>query len=84
MATRKRKVAAEANGDKSVPAAEKIAALLALFVTKEMNTDDAAIKLDSIGFTAREISSLLDVGPNYVNVAKHRKKSGAKKASKKA
>lgn len=80
MAARKRKVAAEANGNKIVPAAEKIAALLALLVIKDMDTDDAAIKLDGIGFTAREISGLLDVGPNYVNVARHRKKAGAKKS----
>ena len=42
-----------------------------------MDTDDAALKLDAVGFTAAEISSLLDVGPNYVNVARHRKKTAA-------
>ena len=31
------------------------------------------------GFSAAEISSLLDVGSNYVNVARHRKKTTAKK-----
>jgi hypothetical protein len=36
--------------------------------------------LDGIGFSAQEISVLLGVGPNYLNVAKHRqKKGGAKK-----
>jgi hypothetical protein len=62
-----------------VPVANKIAGLLALIATKGMDTDDAALKLDAIGFDSREISSLLDVGPNYVNVARHRKKSTGKK-----
>jgi hypothetical protein len=76
MAKRK---SAKASADKGaaenrVPAADKIAGLLALIATKEMGKDDAALKLDAIGFDAREISALLDVGPNYVNVARHRKK----------
>jgi hypothetical protein len=54
-----------------------------MIATKDMETDDAALKLDAIGFDAREISALLDVGPNYVNVARHRKKSAAKKPRKK-
>jgi hypothetical protein len=58
---------------------DKIAGCLALLATKGMDTDDAALKLDGIGFTAREIAALLDVGENYVNVARHRKKSGGKK-----
>jgi hypothetical protein len=48
-----------------------------------MDTDDAALKLDAIGFSASEISALLDVGPNYVNVARHRKKGRAGKPRKK-
>jgi hypothetical protein len=85
MAARKRKRSGANNGDEQrVPAADKIAQLLALIVTKEMDTDDAALKLDAVGFSAREISALLDVGPNYVNVARHRQKgSGSKKARKK-
>jgi hypothetical protein len=61
-----------------ISAADKIARLLAILVTREMVTDDAALKLDAIGFDAREISMLLDVGPNYVNVARHRKAKGKK------
>jgi hypothetical protein len=84
MAARKRRLAAAADGGtkNGVSAADKIARLLALLVTREMVTDDAALKLDAIGFEAREISMLLDVGPNYVNVARHRKAVGRKKARK--
>ncbi len=85
MARPKRRAAAaskpaEENGP---PAADKIARLLALIVTKDMDTDDAAVKLDSVGFGAREISDLLGVGPSYVRVAKHRnKRRGSKKSQK--
>ncbi|MPZ36928.1 MAG: hypothetical protein GEU95_02505 [Rhizobiales bacterium] len=72
MASRRK--AAAAGEDASSPAPEKIARLLALLVTRDMETDDAALKLDGVGFSAREISDLLGVGANYVNVAKHRKK----------
>ncbi|MGB8226361.1 MAG: hypothetical protein WCE45_05780 [Sedimentisphaerales bacterium] len=85
MAPGKRNPAADGNSEaeNGLPAAEKIARLLALIVTKDMESEDAALKLDSVGFSAREISNLLGVGPNYVNVAKHRKKAGgAKKARK--
>jgi hypothetical protein len=81
MVLRKRKLDAEtegATGGTTSPA-EKIAGLLALIATKDMDTDDAALKLDGIGFNAREISALLDVGTNYVNVARHRKKAGGRK-----
>ena len=80
MAKRRKKPDVEARAGDSVQ--DKIAGCLALIATKGMDTDDAALKLDAIGFTAAEISSLLDVGPNYVNVARHRKKTAAKKRGK--
>jgi hypothetical protein len=81
MAPRKRKADAAAEGaaGDGTSTADKIAGLLALIATKGMDTDDAALKLDGIGFNAREISALLDIGPNYVNVARHRKKAGGRK-----
>lgn len=57
---------------------DKIAGLLALIATRDMGTDEAALKLDAIGFSAHEISALLGVGSNYVHVARHRKKGNAK------
>ena len=70
---RKRASAGEAAAEQGMPALDKIAGLLALIATKDMDKDPAALKLDAIGFTAREIAALLDVGTNYVNVARHRK-----------
>ena len=74
---RRRKAAAEGE-DASSPAPEKIARLLALLVTRDMEADDAALKLDGVGFNTREIADLLGVSPNYVAVAKYRNKRGKK------
>lgn len=82
MAKRTRRVAAEGNGAPR-SAVDKIASLLALIAIKDMESDTAALKLDAVGFSSREISDLLDVGANYVNVARHRKKSTGKKVRKK-
>jgi|GEM_PF-5556109 len=62
----------------SATAEHKIAGVLALIAIKDMEQDDAALKLDAIGFTSKEISALLDVGPNYLNVARFRAKKGRK------
>src|SRR5712672_216776 len=86
MSARKRRaaVASDTAQENGLAAADKIARLLALIVTKDMDTDDAALKLHGAGFGAREISALLGVGPHYVNVVRHRRKgSRAKKARKK-
>ncbi|WP_316178365.1 hypothetical protein [Bradyrhizobium sp. SZCCHNS30591] len=76
MATkaRKRASAGDAASEQGMPVLEKIAGLLALHYVKDIeDKDQAALKLDAIGFTSREIAALLDVGTNYVNVARHRK-----------
>jgi hypothetical protein len=65
--------AADEGGNKESSALDKITGLLAMIATKDVDKDDAALKLDAIGFSAREIAALLDVGTNYVNVARHRK-----------
>jgi hypothetical protein len=64
---------ADENGEKGTLALDKIAGLLALVATRDMDKDSAALQLDAIGFTSREIAGLLDVGTNYVNVARYRK-----------
>lgn len=55
-------------------AADKIAGALAMIAVKGLEKDDAALKLDAIGFTSHEIAALLDVNENYVRVARHRAK----------
>jgi DNA-directed RNA polymerase specialized sigma24 family protein len=60
-------------------AADKIARVLALIAVKETETDEAVLRLDSIGFTSREICALLNVSPNYVRVARFRAKKGKKR-----
>lgn len=60
-------------------AADKIAGALALISVRGMDNDAAAMKLDAIGFSAKEIAALLDVAENYVRVAKFRKRAAAKK-----
>jgi hypothetical protein len=62
----------------------KLLRLLALIATRDMDTEEAALKLNAIGFDAREISSLLDVGPNYVHMARHRAKRTGARSRKKA
>ncbi|MBP1294307.1 MULTISPECIES: hypothetical protein [Bradyrhizobium] len=61
--------------DRGSPALDKIAGLLALIATRDMEKEAAALKLDAIGFTSHEISALLDVNENFVRVARHRKKN---------
>jgi len=80
VAQRRRKPkSGAAEGDRAASATDKIASLLALLATQGMETDEAAIKLDAIGFSAQEISLLLGVNLNYVNVAKHRKNKKPRK-----
>ncbi|HEX5282031.1 MAG TPA: hypothetical protein VFW28_18270 [Micropepsaceae bacterium] len=73
-------------GEDSVEATafDKIAMALAVIAVKDTDTDEAALRLHNIGFTAREISAILNVGLNYVNVARHRKQHDQKKRRKRA
>jgi hypothetical protein len=73
-AARKRApAAAEDAAEGGSSAMDKIAGLLALIATKDMENETAALKLDAIGFTSHEISALLDVNENFVRLARHRK-----------
>lgn len=83
MARRIRNIADD--DDAPITGLDRIACLLALIATKDMEVEDAAVRLSNIGFSAREIAALFDVNLNYVNAAKHRRKASARvKAKKKA
>lgn len=84
MAKRSRRAATAENGATRIGAADKVAGVLALIAIKGMEPDDAALKLDAIGFNSAEISALLNVGPNYVNVARFRRKEVGRTKRKKA
>ncbi len=72
MAARKRKVAAEANGNKSVPPAEKIARLLGLLLVKDIKKKtDQVPMLRSVGFEVSEVANMLGMTENHVKVADH-------------
>jgi hypothetical protein len=79
--------AAGAEGQQQgTPALDKIAALLGLLVVKDMETDDASVRLGNVGFSDREIAALIGVTDGYVRLARFRakKKGGPKPRKKKA
>jgi hypothetical protein len=82
VAKAKRRTTAAADAQSSVSSSERIARLLALLVVKDLDTDEAALKLDAAGFGAGDIARMLDVNPNYLNVAKYRQKRSIKKSKK--
>jgi hypothetical protein len=53
---------------------EKLARVVAIAATAGMEKEEAARRLLGAGFDAPTIGSLLDVGSNFANVAKTRKK----------
>jgi hypothetical protein len=63
---------------------DKIARLLAAYVTKEMKPENAALLLDGAGFTGREITELLDVGDSYVRQVRFQRKAKKSKNKRKA
>jgi hypothetical protein len=75
-----------ADGGDKVGALEKIAGLLAAYVTREMKPEDATLLLEGAGFTDREITELLGVSDSYVRQVRfqRRAKKGKKKRKAKA
>lgn len=51
---------------------DKIARLLAMIATKDLDKEEAARRLLSVGFDGPQIGGILGVGPNFANVAKSR------------
>lgn len=52
---------------------EKLARVVAIAATVGMEKEEAARRLLGAGFDSPTIGRLLDVGPNFANVAKGRK-----------
>ncbi|WP_159007823.1 hypothetical protein [Bradyrhizobium sp. S69] len=52
---------------------EKLARVAAIYATIDMEKEEAARRLLGAGFDSPTIGGLLDVGPNFANVAKSRK-----------
>lgn len=83
-AARKRRVPAAEGEQQGTPALDKIAALLGLLVVKDMEADDASIRLGNVGFSDRDIAALIGVTEGYVRLARFRaKKKGGRKPRKK-
>lgn len=58
-------------------AIEMISRLLAIIAVKEMDKEQAALRLLAVGFDSPQIGDLLSVNPNFANAAKSRaKKNG--------
>jgi hypothetical protein len=57
----------------------RLANVLAIFALKEIPPEDAAVRLDKLGFSAREIAGVLGVSDNYILVINNRKKAAPKK-----
>ncbi|MFY9840479.1 MAG: hypothetical protein WAK55_29245 [Xanthobacteraceae bacterium] len=59
---------------------ERIARLLAIIAVKDMDKEEGARRLLAAGFDAKQIGGLLDVNPNFANVAKLRKPKSQSKS----
>lgn len=73
MARRSEPIRKSAADSEIVDPIAKLASILAIYVTRDMQPDDAALRLDKLGFSAKEIAGVLGVNNNYINVIKSRK-----------
>jgi hypothetical protein len=64
---------AKKSSDVVVDPMERIARLLAIGITKDLEPEEAARRLLAAGFDAPTIGGLLGKNPNFANVAKSRK-----------
>jgi hypothetical protein len=66
-----KKAAVETNVDPM----EKLARLAAIYITKDMSPEDAAVRLLGAGFDSPTIGGLLNKNPNFANTAKFKSKT---------
>jgi len=62
-----------------VDALLRLASVIAIVAMKDIPPEDAAIRLDKLGFSPREIAGVLGVNDNYVHVIKNRLKKDTSK-----
>ena len=69
---------AKKQNDESATSAllERVTRILALIAVKDLEKEDAARRLLSMGFDSPQIGGILGVGPNFANVAKSRSPKG--------
>jgi hypothetical protein len=53
----------------------QLACVVAIYALKDVAAEEAAIRLDQLGFSAKEIGGILGKNDNYVNVIKSRRKN---------
>jgi len=52
----------------------QLACVIAIYALRDVPSDDAAIRLDQIGFGAKEIGGILGKNDNYVHMVKSARK----------
>jgi len=65
----------KAAADALVDPMEKIARLVAIYVTRDMPAEEAAVRLLGAGFDSGIIGGLLNKNPNFANTAKFKSKT---------
>lgn len=60
-------------------ATRQLACVIAIYCLREVPAEDAAIRLDQIGFSAKEIGGILGKNDNYVHMVKSAKNKKRKK-----
>lgn len=53
----------------------QLACVVAIYALKEVNPEEAAIRLDMLGFTSKEIGGILGKNDNYVHYVKNKRKN---------
>jgi len=84
QAAKKRGPGADDGAEGGEALARKIAGLLAMLVTKDMEKEDASVRLSGVGFTDREIAGILSVTEGYVRLSRFRSKGARKTGKRKA
>lgn len=53
----------------------QLACVFAIYALKEVHPEEAAVRLDMLGFSAKEIGGILGKNDNYVHYVKNKRKN---------